>query len=176
MGVMKISIKLEDLPDEELLDYCAKNDRRAFAVLVDRYQTLVCSVAYGIVGNIPSSEDLAQDAPPDLKQGWMTRYNYAAYRLVQLAEAIPEDKFAWSPGEGVMSVERVFMHIIRYNYLYPATSLGMAAPEVRPVPAGAFAGWMKAHGKLGGQHKVPRVITDSAVFADLRAFMERPPV
>lgn len=71
----------------------------------------------------------AQDAAPDLKEAFLTRYNYAAYRLVQLAEAMPEDKFAWSPGEGVMSVERVFMHIIRYNYYYPASSLGIAAPD-----------------------------------------------
>ena len=71
----------------------------------------------------------AQKPPADLKEGFMTRYNYAAGRLVSLAEAIPEDKFAWSPGEGVMSIERVFMHIIRYNYYYPASSFGITAPE-----------------------------------------------
>ncbi len=34
---------------------------------------------------------------------------------------------------------------------------GMAPPEIRPVPPGAFADWMRAHGKLGGQHKLPRM-------------------
>jgi hypothetical protein len=34
---------------------------------------------------------------------------------------------------------------------------GMATPEIRPVPPGAFADWMRAHGKLGGQHKLPRM-------------------
>ena len=52
-----------------------------------------------------------------------------------------------------------------------AGGYGMASPEVRAVPAGAFAGWMKAHGKLGGQHKVPRVITDGKLFTELAAFM-----
>jgi hypothetical protein len=33
----------------------------------------------------------------------------------------------------------------------------MAEPEIRPVPRGAFADWMRAHGKLGGQHKLPRM-------------------
>jgi hypothetical protein len=34
---------------------------------------------------------------------------------------------------------------------------GLAEPEIRPVPRGAFADWMRAHGKLGGQHKLPRM-------------------
>ena len=76
----------------------------------------------------------AQHPPTDLRDGFLTRYNYAAQRLVALAKAMPEDKFAWSPGEGVMSVERVFMHIIRYNYYYPESSLGVAAPEGIDVP------------------------------------------
>ena len=40
------------------------------------------------------------------------------------------------------------------------------------APPGAFAGWMKKRGKLGGQNKVPRIITDEALFDDLRAFAE----
>lgn len=38
---------------------------------------------------------------------------------------------------------------------------GMLGPEVVAVPPGHFAGWMKARGKLGGQHKVPRVVGDA---------------
>lgn len=70
----------------------------------------------------------AQQTPDDLKDGFLGRYNYAAQRLIRLAEALPADKFSWSPGEGVMSVEHVFMHIIRYNYYYPARNLGIPAP------------------------------------------------
>jgi hypothetical protein len=42
--------------------------------------------------------------------------------------------------------------------------MGMRPPEVRSAPVGAFARWMKARGKLGGQNKVPRVIADPAAF------------
>jgi hypothetical protein len=38
-----------------------------------------------------------------------------------------------------------------------AGDLTMLAPEVRPVPPGGFVEWLRAHGKLGGQHKVPRM-------------------
>ena len=48
--------------------------------------------------------------------------------------------------------------------------LGMAAPRIAAMPPGSFAEWMKRRGKLGGQHKVPRVITDLELFEDLRAF------
>jgi hypothetical protein len=41
----------------------------------------------------------------------------------------------------------------------------MDPPEVTLLPPGAFARWMRAEGKLGGQHKVPRVLADPARFA-----------
>jgi hypothetical protein len=41
----------------------------------------------------------------------------------------------------------------------------MLAPELVMLPPGAFHAWMRAQGKLGGQHKVPRVIADPARFA-----------
>jgi hypothetical protein len=47
---------------------------------------------------------------------------------------------------------------------------GMAPPRVLPMAAGAFAAWMKSRGKLGGQNKVPRVMTDPGLLESLRAF------
>jgi len=41
----------------------------------------------------------------------------------------------------------------------------LSAPAVAILPPGAFARWMRAEGKLGGQHKVPRVIADPQRFA-----------
>jgi hypothetical protein len=46
----------------------------------------------------------------------------------------------------------------------------MAAPRVQAVPPGFFAQWMKARGRLGGQNKVPRVINDSDLFAELQQY------
>jgi uncharacterized damage-inducible protein DinB len=72
---------------------------------------------------------LAQDAPADFRDEFLGQFNYSAQRMLALAEAMPAETFAWSPGEGVMSVEQVYMHIARYNYYYPESSLGIAAPE-----------------------------------------------
>jgi len=54
-----------------------------------------------------------------------------------------------------------------------AEGFGMKPPEVHPVPPGTFAAWMKSRGQLGGQHKVPRIVLDQDLFANLRAFAER---
>ncbi len=48
-----------------------------------------------------------------------------------------------------------------------AGAVGMAPPWVLCVGPGFFAEWMRARGRLGGQNKVPRVVTDDAVLADL---------
>lgn len=50
---------------------------------------------------------------------------------------------------------------------------GLHAPEVRIVPPGAFAAWMASRGKAGGQNKVPRIVTDRALFDSLVAFAAR---
>ncbi len=50
---------------------------------------------------------------------------------------------------------------------------GLAAPRVVAAGPGSFAAWMKRRGKLGGQHKVPRIISDTKLFADLRDFVGR---
>jgi hypothetical protein len=43
--------------------------------------------------------------------------------------------------------------------------VGMGPPEVRVLRPGTCAAWLRHEGKLGGQHKVPRVIADAERFA-----------
>lgn len=50
-------------------------------------------------------------------------------RVVSLANAMPAETYTWSPGEGVMEVGLVYMHIAHYNYLYASQNLGMPLPE-----------------------------------------------
>jgi GH3 auxin-responsive promoter len=53
-----------------------------------------------------------------------------------------------------------------------AGGFGMRPQEVRILRPGEFAEWMRRRGKLGSQNKVPRVVTDLDLFADLRAFSD----
>jgi len=50
-----------------------------------------------------------------------------------------------------------------------AGGFGLRPPEIAAVPPGTFAAWMKHRGKLGGQNKVPRVITDPVLWSELQA-------
>ncbi len=58
----------------------------------------------------------------------------AESKLNQLAEAMPEDKYAWRPGEGVRSVGEVFVHVMGANYAIPRY-LGVQPPEGLDVRA-----------------------------------------
>ena len=51
-----------------------------------------------------------------------------------------------------------------------AGGFGLRPPQVIALRRGGFAEWMRRRGRLGGQNKVPRVIPDPDLLADLRAF------
>ena len=52
-----------------------------------------------------------------------------------------------------------------------AGGFGLKAPTILPVSAGTFSAWMKSRGKLGGQNKVPRIITKLDLLDDLLSFI-----
>lgn len=57
--------------------------------------------------------------------------------------------------------------------VHRAGGFGLNPPKIQQTRPGMFAAWMKGRGKLGGQHKVPRVITDPELFEELKAFARR---
>jgi uncharacterized damage-inducible protein DinB len=57
----------------------------------------------------------AQQAPTGVRAEILAQFSEAADKLVQLAEAIPQDKYTWRPGEGVRSVSEVFLHVAGSN-------------------------------------------------------------
>ena len=62
-----------------------------------------------------------------LRAELLTSLDDAAKKVVELAEAMPPEKLAWRPGEGVRSTSEVFMHIAGGNYFLP-TFIGVQAP------------------------------------------------
>lgn len=53
---------LDVISDAELVAATLAGDRRAFGRIVERYQRLLCSLAYSSTGQLSQSEDLAQEA------------------------------------------------------------------------------------------------------------------
>jgi uncharacterized damage-inducible protein DinB len=71
---------------------------------------------------------LTQTAPQGIWQGYDGEWRHVSSQLLELAEAIPEEKFAWRPAPGVRSTSEVFMHIALANfYLLSVTGPKMPA-------------------------------------------------
>lgn len=53
---------------------------------------------------------------PIFVQEFLGQIDFVKGRLTQLAEAMPEDKYDWTPGEGVRSIGEVYVHVAESNY------------------------------------------------------------
>src|SRR5262249_26106159 len=85
-------------------------------------------------------------------------------------------EFARSPQDVTAFAREVDEALCRVNEDYRAHrahDLTMRAPEVVAVRRGGFADWMRARGKLGGQHKVPRMDNSGRLTEELIQCLER---
>jgi uncharacterized damage-inducible protein DinB len=70
-------------------------------------------------------------AQPNLEGVWMGydgEWKHVSGQLIALAEATPEEKFAWRPGKGVRSTSEVYMHVALTNF-YLLSVTGPKLPE-----------------------------------------------
>lgn len=58
---MDVMNQIELSSDTQLVERCLGGDREAFGRIVERYQGLICALAYNAGGDISRSEDLAQE-------------------------------------------------------------------------------------------------------------------
>jgi len=56
-----MSARISDSSDSQLVEWTLTGDRAAFATIVKRYQSLVCSITYNATGSLSLSEDIAQE-------------------------------------------------------------------------------------------------------------------
>ncbi len=89
--------------------------------------TSLCLVGVGLV--MGASAGQAQSSPGDFRDEFLDHFERSSQKIVSLAEAMPERLYTWSPGNDVMSVAQVYMHIARYNFMYLEDNLGVAAPK-----------------------------------------------
>lgn len=79
-------------------------------------------------------------------------FDDAANKIVQLAEAIPEGKYAWRPTQGVRSVGEVVGHVTGGNYFL----MGLAGAQAPP----------------GGQRNFEQITAKAELIAALRQSIE----
>lgn len=91
---------------------------------------------FGVVlfGLLAVRASLAQAPPEGIWQGYDGEWRHVSSQLVALAEATPEEKFAWRPAPGVRSTSEVYMHIVLANfYLLSVTGPKMPAELKREM-------------------------------------------
>jgi uncharacterized damage-inducible protein DinB len=57
-----------------------------------------------------------QKLPEGIWEGYDGEWLHVSQQLVALAQATPEEKFAWRPAAGVRSTSEVYMHIVMANF------------------------------------------------------------
>ena len=67
--------------------------------------------------------------PDAVRDELLMHFESSMGKFIALARAMPADRYTWAPGEGVMEVGQVFMHVARYNYMYPSANMGAELPE-----------------------------------------------
>lgn len=76
---------------------------------------------------------LAQVLPETVQGAATWSLTYTQGRIVQLAEAIPADKYDWRPDEGVRSVGESLLHLASVNFLIPMLAGHTPAENVDPM-------------------------------------------
>jgi uncharacterized damage-inducible protein DinB len=94
-----------------------------------RLTSLALFAISSLVG-LAQTEASADNTPPsyDLKPQALQDLQAMQKQFADLAEAIPSEKFAWRPGDGVRSFSEVFLHVASLNFSLAPTFGAAPAP------------------------------------------------
>jgi uncharacterized damage-inducible protein DinB len=83
----------------------------------------VLAAAQGSMGGM----NMSNSSIAPLKADVLANMKTVTDKWMQLADAMPADKYTWRPGTGVRSVAEVFLHISNAQYIFGA-SIGVKSP------------------------------------------------
>jgi uncharacterized damage-inducible protein DinB len=89
---------------------------------------LAILVSVSALAQAPAPAPAAPPPASTFLSDYLSDVDGVAKKLVDLAGAVPAEKYAWRPAAGVRSVSEVYMHVVGANYLLPSF-LGAKLPE-----------------------------------------------
>ena len=98
--------------------------RTALALIL----ALAAALALPAVAEHHEAEKAEMPEPTGYLADFKGDFEFSNGRILQLAEAIPADKYGWRPAEGVRSVSEVFVHVAGANYFF-ANQFGVGMPD-----------------------------------------------
>ncbi len=100
-------------------------DRRLFFTLKITHKQPAMKKLFTFAAILVAMNALAQG---QLQKEASGSLSHSSGQVMQLAQAIPAEKYPWTPQNGVRSFAEVFAHIVSANY-YFASKLGAKVPE-----------------------------------------------
>jgi uncharacterized damage-inducible protein DinB len=87
----------------------------------------ICGVLFlSLIGGVLAMAQSSQEST--LKSDLLRELELAQRHALELAEAIPAEKYSWRPGEGVRSVSEMLMHLVVNKHFLLAFT-GVPRPE-----------------------------------------------
>ena len=107
--------------------------RTAALVMLPVIATACAVESHEAVGDAAEHDEAAEHMDgtieaPDMLGYLELKIDIADDKFMQLAEAIPEDRYDWAPMEGVRTFRQVFLHIAADNW-YGGALMGIPTPD-----------------------------------------------
>ena len=93
------------------------------------------AVALALAPRLGAAQDVAS---VEARKAYLGQLEEMHGKFLQLAEAIPADKYSWRPAPGVRSVGEAFMHVATEYYLMPPMAFHAKPSPTLAPGAGAF--------------------------------------
>ena len=104
-----------------------------------RRLALAAALALLAIPALATAQDAAaKDAAVATRKSYLAGVEELQGKFLQLAEAIPADKYSWRPGPGVRSIGEVFMHVASEYYVWSPRSFGAAPSPLIPMTREGF--------------------------------------
>jgi uncharacterized damage-inducible protein DinB len=112
-------------------------------MMIRRIGTLAVAVTLSVISgqSVAAQESFDAKGAAELRTRFMADLDTVHVKVLALANAFPEEKYGWRPGEGVRTVAEVLMHIATEWYLFVPLLTG-------GTPSSAFGPLMEAAPKL----------------------------
>jgi uncharacterized damage-inducible protein DinB len=105
-----------------------RHTKIALSLLVATFSAAVAMPVQGQAAAAQSSSTATPAAPSSgVRAEFLNELQIQEKKYLELAAAMPADKYTWRPGEGVRSVSEVYLHVAAANFNLPHV-FGVAPP------------------------------------------------
>jgi uncharacterized damage-inducible protein DinB len=101
----------------------------------------------GAAASPVAAQVMNRESAVEVRKQFLADLDSLQSKFLQLANAIPAEKYSWRPGDGVRSIGEVFMHVASEWYVYTPMAYGAKASPVVTRTQEGFASFEKASSK-----------------------------